>query len=61
MNFAIEDYKRQTNRLEVDDIDFGAFRVQPLDEATLRCLRYMHDIEFHTVCYLRDLLLTPAH
>jgi hypothetical protein len=21
----------------------------------------MHDIEYHTVCYLRDLLLTPAH
>jgi hypothetical protein len=21
----------------------------------------MHDVEFHTVCYLRDLLLTPAH
>ena len=21
----------------------------------------MHDVEHHTVCYLRDLLLTPAH
>jgi hypothetical protein len=21
----------------------------------------MHDVEFHTVCYMRDLLLTPAH
>jgi hypothetical protein len=21
----------------------------------------MHDVEYHTVCYLRDLLLTPAH
>ena len=28
---------------------------------TLRCLRYMHDVEHHTVCYLRDLLVTPAH
>jgi hypothetical protein len=27
----------------------------------LRSLRYMHDVEHHTVCYLRDLLLTPAH
>jgi hypothetical protein len=27
----------------------------------LRTLRYMHDVEHHTVCYLRDLLLTPAH
>ena len=21
----------------------------------------MHDVEFHTVCYLRDVLATPAH
>jgi hypothetical protein len=61
MQFAIEDYKQRTARLEVDDIDFGAFRDQPLDADTLRCLRYMHDVELHTVCYLRDLLLTPAH
>jgi hypothetical protein len=24
-------------------------------------LRYIHDVEFHTVCYLRDLLMTSAH
>jgi hypothetical protein len=47
--------------LRTDDIDFEAFRDRPLDEATLRCLRYMHDIESHTVCYLRDLLVTRAH
>ncbi|MBA3655036.1 MAG: ferritin-like domain-containing protein [Actinobacteria bacterium] len=61
MVFAIEDYKERTERLRVDDIDFDAFRHDPLDADTLRCLRYMHDVEFHTVCYLRDLLLTPAH
>ena len=27
----------------------------------MRCLRYMHDVEHHTVCYLRDLLVTRAH
>ena len=27
----------------------------------LRALRYMHDVESHTVCYLRDLLLTASH
>ena len=26
-----------------------------------RCLRYMHDVEFHTACYLRDILVSPAH
>jgi len=27
----------------------------------LRCLRYMSDVESHTICYLRDLLVTPSH
>jgi len=48
-------------RLEVSDIDFDAFRSRPLDPASLRCLRYMHDIEGHTMCYLRDVLVTRAH
>jgi hypothetical protein len=48
-------------RLQVDDIDFDAFRHRPLDPGTLRCLRYMHDVEGHTACYLRDLLVTRAH
>jgi hypothetical protein len=61
MEFVIDDYKKRTARLAIEDIDFEAFRHEPLDEATLRCLRYMHDVEHHTVCYLRDLLLTPAH
>ena len=39
----------------------GRLPERPLDAATLRCLRYMHDIEHHTVCYLRDLLVTPVH
>lgn len=52
---------RRSGRLEVDDIDFGAFGRHPLDPATLRCLRYMHDVEGHTACYLRDLLATRAH
>lgn len=50
-----------TDRLVWDDLDFGVFGSEPLDEASLRCVRYMHDVEYHTVCYLRGLLLTPAH
>ena len=62
MQFQLDDYKRRTTRLEWSDLDLaGAFAADPLDEATLRCLRYMHDVEYHTVCYLRDLLLTAAH
>lgn len=57
----LERYKRQTARLDIEDIDFAAFADRPLDSSTLRCLRYMHDVENHTVCYLRDLLVTSAH
>jgi len=59
--FDITDYKARTARLVWDDLDFDAFAADPLPEEALRCIRYMHDVEFHTVCYLRDLLLTPAH
>jgi hypothetical protein len=58
---SIADYESRVARLDVDDIDWDDFRRHPLDGRTLRCLRYMHDVEFHTVCYLRDLLTTRAH
>ena len=61
MHIDIDAYKERAGRVDLEGIDFDAFRTQPLDPATLRCLRYMHDIEHHTVCYLRDLLATPAH
>jgi hypothetical protein len=48
-------------RLKVEDLDVDSFRNQPLGPDVLRCLRYMHDIEGHTICYLRDLLATRAH
>jgi len=57
----IDSLIRRSERLQVDDIDFGDFSQHPLDPATLRCLRYMHDVEGHTSCYLRDLLATRAH
>jgi hypothetical protein len=61
MEFDIEAYKRGTDRLRWDDLDLGRFAAQPLQTGALRCLRYMHDVEYHTVCYLRDLLVGPAH
>jgi hypothetical protein len=48
-------------RLRVDDLDLGSFQDRPLDPDALRCLRYMHDVEGHTMCYLRDVLVTKAH
>jgi hypothetical protein len=49
------------DRLDLTGIDFDAFVDRPLDADTLRCLRYMHDVEHHTVCYLRDVLVTDSH
>lgn len=61
MEFDIESYKTRADRLRWDDLDLGAFRSRPLPEWARRCLRYMHDVEYHTACYLRDLLVTHAH
>jgi rubrerythrin len=51
----------RSRRIDVEAIDLEAFRRRPLDVASLACLRYMCDIESHTVCYLRELLATPVH
>jgi hypothetical protein len=61
MSFDMDSYQRLSKRLEIEDLDFESFRDQPLAPDALRCLRYMHDVENHTVCYLRDVLVTRAH
>jgi len=62
MQLTIDKYTQMVAPLEVRDLDLAnAFRTHRLDGDVLRCLRYMHDIESHTVCYLRDLLLTESH
>jgi hypothetical protein len=61
MEFDIETYKRRADRLRWDDLDLDRFATDRLDSGALRCLRFMHDVEYHTVCYLRDLLVGPAH
>ncbi len=57
----METLVRRSARLDLSGVDFDAFRERPLDPATLRCLGYMHDVESHTMCYLRDVLVTRAH
>lgn len=61
MAFDLDTYKHLVAPVDLDDIDFDSFREQPLDDRALRCLRYMHDVEHHTSCYLRNLLNTRAH
>jgi hypothetical protein len=61
MNFDIDRYLATVEPLDDSDIDYGSFAEHRLDEDTLRTLRYMHDVEHHTACYMRDLLVTSAH
>jgi hypothetical protein len=61
MAFDLDTYKRRVGPVEIDDLDFDAFRTEPLSPEALRVLRYMHDVEHHTSCYLRNLLNTRAH
>ncbi|MEU1621209.1 ferritin-like domain-containing protein [Streptomyces sp. NPDC005722] len=61
MAFDIDKYTKTSAAVQWSDLDFDEFERNPLPEETLRTLRYMCDIEYHTVCYLRDLLTTPSH
>jgi hypothetical protein len=62
MQLTIEKYTQMVAPLDVRDLDLAnSFQTHRLDADVLRCLRYMHDIELHTICYLRDLLVTSAH
>ena len=60
MSFDITAYKRRTGPIVVDDLDLTHFEDHPLADPVLRCISAMHDVEYHTVCYLRDLLVTPG-
>lgn len=61
MGFDIDGFTIGSTRVRFDDIDYSAFTDRPLSAAALRTLRYMSDVESHTICYLRDLLVTPSH
>jgi hypothetical protein len=61
MTFDIAEYTATAHRVRTDDVDLDAFATRPLSPGALRCLRYMSDVESHTICYLRDLLVTPSH
>ncbi|CAN5453880.1 ferritin-like domain-containing protein [soil metagenome] len=61
MAFDIDKYTTNSSAVAWGDLDFDTFDSQPLPASTLRTLRYMCDVEYHTVCYLRDLLTTPSY
>ncbi len=59
MALTIDKFQEQGGRLKTDDLDFDTFHANPLDANVLRCLSYMHDIEYQTVLYTRELLMLP--
>ncbi len=62
MTFLVDQYARTAAPIRWDDLELAsAFAERPLSPGALRCLRYMSDVESYTICYLRDLLLTPSH
>ncbi|ROS61513.1 hypothetical protein EDF38_0603 [Frigoribacterium sp. PhB160] len=61
MAFDIDKFAATSERITWDDLDLDHFKANPLSADSLRTLRYMADVEYHTVCYTRDLLTTPSH
>ncbi|SEE80740.1 hypothetical protein [Ruania alba] len=60
MAFNIDRFARDSVAVNWEDLDLEVFSHDPLPAESLRTLRYMCDVEYHTVCYLRDMLVTPS-
>src|SRR5699024_12708459 len=60
MAFDLRRFAESSEPVKYEDLDFDTLLSQPLDEQTLRSLRYMSDVEYHTSSFLPDLLVTPS-
>jgi hypothetical protein len=54
----LDSYLSGSRALAIDDLPWADIRNHPLADATVRTLRYMQDIESHTIVYERDLART---
>ncbi|NNV09073.1 ferritin-like domain-containing protein, partial [Geobacillus sp. MMMUD3] len=61
MAFDFDTYAETSEAVRWSDLDFDVFDEMPLDADTLRTVRYMCDVEYHTTCFVRELLVTPSH
>ena len=52
MTFDIAEYTATAHRVRTEDVAYDVFAERPLSGAALRCLRYMSDVESHTICYV---------
>jgi hypothetical protein len=58
--FDLDAYVGRSRAVDLSDIRWHDVRRYPLAPAAVRTLRYMQDIESHTIIYLRELLATRA-
>jgi hypothetical protein len=58
--FNLESYIDHSKKVDVSDMDFADVPRYPLSDGEIRCLTYMHDIEAHTIVYLKGILSTCA-
>jgi fatty acid desaturase len=58
--FDIDAYLARTSALDLTNVDWAAVPCHPLPAEAIRTLKYMQDIESHTIVYLRSLLATRA-
>jgi len=56
----LERYLSRSRALDLSDLPWADIPRYPLSAEAIRCLRYMQDIESHTIIYLRTLLSTRA-
>jgi hypothetical protein len=61
MAFDIREQTDRASAITPDTVELATFRDQPLAPQTVRCLRYLRDVEQYTIRHLRDLLVTPSH
>src|SRR6266705_5520134 len=58
--FDLDGWVARSSALDLTGIDWTEVPRHPLPEPAIRTLRYMQDIESHTIVYLRSLLATRA-
>jgi rubrerythrin len=58
--FELDRFVRSSGRVDLSAVEWDRVREAPLTRDEVRLLRYMMDIESHTVIFLRDLLATHA-
>lgn len=58
--FDLDRYLRNSKAVPVEDLAWDEVRAHPLSQGEARFLRYMMNIEAHTIIYLKELLSTKV-